>query len=150
MDDIFHKVWVYLAHDSEIPNNGDYVRRQIGLQPVIVVRGKDGKIRVLFNRCRHRANLVCPHERGNGDVFRCQYHGWTYSNQGDLLAPTFDEAYDSTLRKEDMADAGPRVQTYAGSFSPAPVRPASASTSIWAGPKISRFDHRPVAEARSS
>ena len=31
MDDIFHKVWVYLAHDSEIPNNGDYVRRQIGL-----------------------------------------------------------------------------------------------------------------------
>jgi phenylpropionate dioxygenase-like ring-hydroxylating dioxygenase large terminal subunit len=115
MEEIFHKVWVYLAHDSEIPNNGDYVRRQIGLQPVIVVRGKDGKIRVLFNRCRHRANLVCPHERGNGDTFRCQYHGWTYSNQGELLAPTFDEAYDTSLRKEDYGlTPAPRVATYRG------------------------------------
>ena len=137
MDDIFHKVWVYLGHESEVPNNGDYVRRQIGLQPVIMVRGKDGKVRVLFNRCRHRANLLCPHERGNGEVFRCQYHGWTYSNQGDLLAPTFDEAYNSSLRKEDFGlTPVPRVADLPGnSFLQAPARPASASMSIWAGPR---------------
>ena len=137
MDDIFHKVWVYLGHESEVPNNGDYVRRQIGLQPVIMVRGKDGKVRVLFNRCRHRANLVCPHERGNGEVFRCQYHGWTYSNQGDLLAPTFDEAYDSSASQGGFrADSGAaRTDLPRDSFLPAPARPASASTSIWAGPR---------------
>jgi phenylpropionate dioxygenase-like ring-hydroxylating dioxygenase large terminal subunit len=113
--EIFHKVWVYLAHDSEVPNNGDYVRRQIGLQPVIVVRGHDGAVRVLFNRCRHRGNLVCNHERGHAATLRCPYHGWTYATNGDLLAPTFDEAYDCSLRKQDFAlDAVPRVQMYRG------------------------------------
>ena len=66
MEEIFGKVWVYLAHDSELPNNGDYVRRQIGLQPVILVRGGDGEIRVFFNRCRHRANLICNRDKGEG------------------------------------------------------------------------------------
>jgi phenylpropionate dioxygenase-like ring-hydroxylating dioxygenase large terminal subunit len=115
MEQIFQRVWVYLAHESELPNNGDYVRRQIGLQPVIVIRGRDGVIRVFFNRCRHRANLVCNHERGNAVTLRCPYHGWTYSNQGNLVAPTFDEAYEPTLRGEDFGlTAVPRTQSYRG------------------------------------
>lgn len=115
MTDIFDKVWVYLAHESEIPNSGDYVRRQIGLQPVIVLRDSSRKLRVFFNRCRHRANLVCHHDRGNEQVFRCPYHGWTYSNQGDLLAPTFDEAYEDGLSSDEFGlTPVPRLQTYRG------------------------------------
>jgi phenylpropionate dioxygenase-like ring-hydroxylating dioxygenase large terminal subunit len=115
MNEIWHKVWVYLGHESEVPQNGDYIRRQIGLQPVLVARGSDGEIRVFFNRCRHRANLVCHHEQGNAKVLRCPYHGWTYSNQGDLLAPTFDDAYDSSLRKEDFGLIPvPRLGSYRG------------------------------------
>ena len=115
MIDIFQTVWVYLGHESEVPNNGDYVRRQIGLQPVVVVRGKDGQVRVFFNRCRHRANLVCNHERGNEQVFRCPYHGWTYSNQGELIAPTFDEAYEHGLRNDEFGlTPAPRMQSYRG------------------------------------
>jgi phenylpropionate dioxygenase-like ring-hydroxylating dioxygenase large terminal subunit len=115
MHEIFGKVWVYLGHASEVPNNGDYVRRQIGLQPVILVHGKDGELRVFFNRCRHRANLVCHHQRGNEPVFRCPYHGWTYSNQGELIAPTFDEAYEEGLSNEEFGlTPVPRVQSYRG------------------------------------
>jgi fatty-acyl-CoA synthase len=115
MDDIFAKVWVYLGHESEVPNNGDYVRRDIGLQPVILVRGKDGKIRIFFNRCRHRANLICHQQRGNETVFRCPYHGWTYTNQGNLIAPTFDEAYEDGLDSDDFGlTPVPRVQSYRG------------------------------------
>jgi fatty-acyl-CoA synthase len=115
MDEIWHKVWVYLGHESEVPQNGDYIRRQIGLQPVLVVRGSDGTVRAFFNRCRHRANLVCHHEQGNARVLRCLYHGWTYSNQGDLLAPTFDDAYDASLRKENFGlTPVPRLGSYRG------------------------------------
>ena len=115
MDQIFHKVWVYLAHESEVPNCGDYIRRQIGLQPVIVIRGTDGLVRVFFNRCRHRGNLVCHHQQGNARALRCAYHGWTYSNQGELVAPTFDEAYDSSMRNEDFGlTAVPRQESYRG------------------------------------
>jgi phenylpropionate dioxygenase-like ring-hydroxylating dioxygenase large terminal subunit len=55
---IWSKVWVYIGHESEVPEPGDYVRREIGLQPILLVRGRDGKLRALYNRCRHRANLV--------------------------------------------------------------------------------------------
>jgi Rieske [2Fe-2S] domain len=58
LEAIWYKVWVYVGHGSEVPLPGDLVRRQIGLQPVIMIRGDDGQIRVFFNRCRHRGNLL--------------------------------------------------------------------------------------------
>ena len=103
LEAIWCKVWVYIGHDSEVPKSGDFVRRQIGLQPVIMVRGDDGAIRVFYNRCRHRGNMLCHVDRGNASSFTCPYHGWTYSTAGEMLAPTFEEGYDSNLRKEDFA-----------------------------------------------
>ena len=60
MDRIFHAGWVFVGHDSEIPRPGDYVTRPIGREPVIMVRGKDGGIAVLVNRCMHRGTMLCP------------------------------------------------------------------------------------------
>lgn len=94
---LWSKVWVYIGHESEVAAPGDYVRREVGLQPVIMVRGEDGKVRVFFNRCRHRANLLCLKPHGNASELICAYHGWTYSTAGALIAPTFGEAYDTPL-----------------------------------------------------
>jgi phenylpropionate dioxygenase-like ring-hydroxylating dioxygenase large terminal subunit len=115
LETIWYKVWVYIGHESEIPQPGDFVRRAIGLQPVLLVRGKDGAINVFFNRCRHRGNMVCHLEHGNAAAFRCPYHGWTYTNNGALIEPTFAEGYDAGLRKEDFGLTPlPRVDTYRG------------------------------------
>ncbi len=115
LEAIWYKVWVYVGHESEIPRPGDFVRRAIGLQPVIMVRDAGGKINVFFNRCRHRGNMVCHLERGNAQSFKCPYHGWTYSNAGDLLAPTFEEGYDSNLNRADFGLTPlPRVDAYRG------------------------------------
>ncbi len=115
LDSIWHKVWVYIGHASEIATPGDYVRRQIGLQPVLMVRGEDDRVRVLFNRCRHRANLVCHKERGHAKRLICPYHGWTYSTTGELLGATFDEAYGGGLRRESLGLIPvPRVASYRG------------------------------------
>ena len=59
MEKIWHSEWVYVAHESEVPEPGDYVTRQIGLQPVIVSRDENGKVHLLLNRCTHRGNTVC-------------------------------------------------------------------------------------------
>jgi phenylpropionate dioxygenase-like ring-hydroxylating dioxygenase large terminal subunit len=113
--EIWHKVWVYLGHESEVPAAGDYMRRQIGLHPVIMVRGSDNKIRVFFNRCRHRGNVLCHKERGNAREFNCQYHGWVYSTKGEFVAPTFGEAYSPALKAEDFSlSPVPRVDSYRG------------------------------------
>jgi phenylpropionate dioxygenase-like ring-hydroxylating dioxygenase large terminal subunit len=102
LEAIWYKVWVYIGHDSEVPEPGDYVRRQIGLQPVIMIRGDDGRIGVFYNRCRHRGNLICHRDRGNAAVITCPYHGWTYARSGELLEPTFEGGYDDNLAREDF------------------------------------------------
>jgi phenylpropionate dioxygenase-like ring-hydroxylating dioxygenase large terminal subunit len=115
LDLIWHKVWVYLGHETEVPNPGDYIRRQIGLQPLVVVRGDDGAVRVFFNRCRHRGNLLCHRDRGNVATIICPYHGWTYARSGDLLEPTFEEGYENNLSRDDFGlTPVPRIGTYRG------------------------------------
>lgn len=100
LEQIWYKVWVYVGHESEVPNPGDFVRRQIGLQPVIMVRGDDNVVRVLYNRCRHRAGLMCLSDSGNTKKFVCPYHAWSYANTGELLEATFDEGYDYDIDKD--------------------------------------------------
>lgn len=52
MRKIFGAVWVYLAHESQIPENDDFVTAKLGLRPIIVTRDSTGKIRALYNRCK--------------------------------------------------------------------------------------------------
>lgn len=84
MEVIFGKSWVYVAHESELANPGDYVTTQIGRQPLIVSRDEDGEIHALINRCLHRGSIVCRYDKGNANYFRCPYHGWVYDNSGKL------------------------------------------------------------------
>ncbi|ULP41586.1 aromatic ring-hydroxylating oxygenase subunit alpha [Mycobacterium lentiflavum] len=98
LDRIFTNTWVFVAHASEIPNPGDFVQRRIGLDPVIVTRDGDGEIHVLSNYCRHRGTQVCQTDTGNSRFFTCPYHGWTYSNNGDLVGtPAMQRAYGRRL-----------------------------------------------------
>ncbi|WP_025692377.1 aromatic ring-hydroxylating oxygenase subunit alpha [Paenibacillus zanthoxyli] len=99
MEKIFHQGWVYVGHASEVPENGDYKTTTIGLQPVIMSRGQDGKIRVLMNRCKHRGPTVCQFQKGNAKFFRCAYHGWTYKNSGELIGVPFPKGYGDDFNK---------------------------------------------------
>ncbi len=115
LEKIWHRQWVYVGHESEVAKPGDYVTRLLGLQPVIIVRDKEGAIQLLLNRCRHRGNLVCDSGRGNTQEFRCIYHGWTYSPTGALLGAPYSAAYGTSFRKEDYGLAKvPRVGSYRG------------------------------------
>ena len=56
---IFGGTWVYLAHESQIPNNNDYITAKLGLRPLIMTRDNEGVIRALYNRCTHRGTTLC-------------------------------------------------------------------------------------------
>src|SRR5262245_66226924 len=58
MERIFEQGWVFVGHESEVPNPGDFVTRPLGTQPVIMVRERDGAVAVLLNRCMHRGTMV--------------------------------------------------------------------------------------------
>ena len=113
MERIFNATWVYLAHASEITQEGDYKTTMLGRHPVIVSRLGDGSITALINRCRHRGPTLCQHDTGNSKFFRCPYHAWTYDNSGKLIGVPLPQGYGSDFRKEDYGLAKvPRVAIY--------------------------------------
>src|SRR5258706_10456342 len=115
MTHIFGQVWVYLAHESQIPGNDGYLTTKLGLRPVIVLRDAHGKLRALFNRCTHRGARVCRDARGSASTFQCPYHGWTYFNTGKLRGVPWPEGYASDFKdnKFNLAQV-PRVESYRG------------------------------------
>lgn len=116
MENIFERGWVYVGHDSEIPENGDYVLRWIGRQSVIMNRDNHGNVHLFMNRCRHRANSVCQFDKGNSAYFRCAYHGWTYQNSGELVGLPYSQgAYSTEFNKSDFALVpAPRIGMHRG------------------------------------
>src|SRR5580700_8737154 len=82
---VFGKSWLFVGHESQIPNRGDYFVSQAGREPVIVARDEDGQVQVLLNVCTHRGMPVCRYDRGNAKRFTCAYHAWTFSTNGDLV-----------------------------------------------------------------
>ena len=92
MAKIFGGTWVYVAHESQIPEPNDFITTHLGRRELIVTRDRDGQLRALFNRCSHRASTVCQQDQGSARHFQCSYHGWTYSNGNWKLA--WDNAAD--------------------------------------------------------
>ncbi|HEY3772203.1 MAG TPA: aromatic ring-hydroxylating dioxygenase subunit alpha [Solirubrobacteraceae bacterium] len=90
---IFDTCWLYIGHDSEIPEPGDYRRRQIAGRPLVFVRGRDGTVRALYNSCTHRGARVCRQDAGNATSFQCFYHAWTFSSEGKLVGVPDREGY---------------------------------------------------------
>ena len=112
---IFERTWVFVGHESEIPQPGDFKTTYIGRNPVIVSRHSDGQIYVLMNRCMHRGAVVCRDERGNAGHFRCGYHGWTYNSRGDLVVVPALGGYGEEFKAEDFGLLrAPRVESYRG------------------------------------
>ena len=85
IDKIFKELPLMLALSIEIPNKGDYKSIEIAGIPVLITRDKDKKVHAFRNVCSHRGALLAKEEIGNKNKFTCPYHGWTYSNQGELI-----------------------------------------------------------------
>ncbi|WP_374348649.1 aromatic ring-hydroxylating dioxygenase subunit alpha [Phenylobacterium sp.] len=93
LERIYARGWNFMAHESQIPNPGDYFINYIGEDQVIVVRDDEGKVNVLLNTCRHRGNALCRAEQGNARSFVCSYHGWNYALDGRLIGVPGQKTY---------------------------------------------------------
>ena len=83
--------------------------------PSFFVRASDGKVRVFYNTCRHRGALVCRHDQGNGEIFQCFYHAWTFNSRGELIGVPDEEGYAEGFDKADLSLLSPpHVDSYRG------------------------------------
>jgi phenylpropionate dioxygenase-like ring-hydroxylating dioxygenase large terminal subunit len=95
---LFGREWICIGRGEEIPNTGDYMAFQLCNEPVVAVRGEDGRIRVMSSVCRHRGALIA-HGKGRGQRLVCPYHHWSYDLEGKLAgAPRMDahQSFDKT------------------------------------------------------
>jgi 3-phenylpropionate/trans-cinnamate dioxygenase alpha subunit len=98
LENIFAKCWLYLGHESQVPNPGDYVTTYMGEDPILVTRDPAGRIRAFLNSCRHRGMRICRADSGNAKAFTCTYHGWVYDSAGTLIGvPRQESGYHGEL-----------------------------------------------------
>jgi salicylate 5-hydroxylase large subunit len=81
--------WNYVGLEAEIPNPGDFKRTVVGERSVILVRDKNGSVRVVENVCAHRGMQFCRERHGNRQEFICPYHQWSYTLAGELQGVPF-------------------------------------------------------------
>jgi phenylpropionate dioxygenase-like ring-hydroxylating dioxygenase large terminal subunit len=63
LEQIFARCWLFLCHETQIPRPGDFMTTYMGEDPILVMRGSDGKVRAFLNSCRHRGNRGVPRQR---------------------------------------------------------------------------------------
>lgn len=82
---IFKRVPLLLAVTAEMPKPGDFKALDAAGVPVLISRGQDGVVRAFVNSCSHRGTNVATEGRGNARRFMCPYHGWTFTQKGELM-----------------------------------------------------------------
>ncbi len=90
-DAVFARSWQVVGRMDQLAEPGRYVTAELAGEPLVVVRGGDGRLRGFYNVCRHHAAAVMTEPEGTCKVMRCPYHAWTYSLEGTLKStPEFD------------------------------------------------------------
>ncbi|MBL4744398.1 MAG: aromatic ring-hydroxylating dioxygenase subunit alpha [Cycloclasticus sp.] len=100
LEKIFARSWLFVAHECQIKEPGDFIRTFMGEDEVLVVRQKDDSVKAFLNTCTHRGNRLCKADHGNSKTFVCNYHGWGFGTDGALNGvPLEKEAYYNKLDK---------------------------------------------------
>lgn len=81
---VFSSTWQVVGRADQVRENGQFFTAEIAGEPLVVVRGEDGRLRAFYNVCRHHAAAVVTDTQGCAKQFRCPYHGWTYGIDGAL------------------------------------------------------------------
>ena len=104
VDRIFLKLWSFVGRTDELPKPGDYkCVDDLPGGPIVLVRGRDGRIRAFANACRHRGAKVAEGKGNCRNALVCPYHAWTYGLDGRLMgAPDMDKTAGFDKAKESL------------------------------------------------
>lgn len=110
LEQVWYKEWLFAVPSCELAKTGAYATMQVGAYPVVIIRGKDNRIRAFHNVCRHRGQRLCAKDSGSTTNLVCPYHQWTYDLEGKLIyARDMGEEFDAAkygLKKVHCIDLG--------------------------------------------
>jgi nitrite reductase/ring-hydroxylating ferredoxin subunit len=102
LEKLYTRAWLFVGHESQIPNPGDFFASRMAEESVILCRDTRGEIHVFLNSCRHRGMKICRYEKRNTSLFVCPYHSWSYSTDGKLQGvPLYRTQHEGTLNRDE-------------------------------------------------
>ncbi|GLY31633.1 aromatic ring-hydroxylating dioxygenase subunit alpha [Kineosporia sp. NBRC 101731] len=115
-DRVWARNWLYLGHETEIPNPHDFTVRTLAGRPLIFVRDGEGEIHAFLNSCPHRGTVVCRENQGNAKHFACFYHAWTFRSDGAVSSIPGADAYhrDEAFRASMALRSVARLEMHEG------------------------------------
>jgi phenylpropionate dioxygenase-like ring-hydroxylating dioxygenase large terminal subunit len=99
---IWDRAWLYLGHETELPDPNDFKVRTLGGRPLIFCRDSAGELHAFLNSCPHRGTVLCRESEGSRKLFQCFYHAWTFRNDGDVAAIPDPGAYPDEAFRDSM------------------------------------------------
>jgi p-cumate 2,3-dioxygenase alpha subunit len=106
---IFDRAWLYLGHESELPNPNDFLTRSVAGRELIFNRNRKGEFQAFVNTCPHRGAQVVREPSGNAISFKCFYHGWAFNNNGKFATRSSPGTYPDSFNCAGAVDL-PRVR----------------------------------------
>ena len=139
---IFSRLWNCAGRSASLHAPGEFVARDVAGESILVVRGRDGRLRAFFNVCRHRGTRLCRDASGRFDgAITCPYHAWTYGLDGRLRgAPHMQEV--AVFRNDDYPLHDAAVAEWGG-FVFVNIAPHPQPFASWFAPigrRLERFD----------
>ena len=116
---LWPKVWLIACREEEIPNVGDFVNFEIGVESFLITRTGPNEVKSFYNVCRHRGRRLKDFQAGASPAgFTCPFHAWSWNVDGSVKeinqpddwkgCPQFDEA---NLRLQET-----RIESWGGWF----------------------------------
>lgn len=114
MAEIFSKTWQFAGFVEDVAEPGDYITVQAGLNSILVVKGRDQRLRAFHNLCRHRGTRLLRATGKSQKAITCPYHDWTYSLNGELINVPEEAQEFPNLDKKCLSLHEAKVDTWLG------------------------------------
>ena len=118
LENIFYKSWIYMATRARCLTRVTTGPPGSARERMILCRGENGDVNVLYNRCPHRGALICNNLNGNAPrAFRCPYHAWQFNMDGSLRNVPMKQGYEGVIDLTDpqlQMKRAERQETYRG------------------------------------
>lgn len=103
---VFHAGWTCIGFGKDVAEPGFAKPVNHLGQPLVIVRGQDGEIRVFQNVCRHRGMILVDEPKQVKGVISCPYHAWCYELNGKLRATPHvggpGKNIDPNIKRDDL------------------------------------------------
>jgi len=98
---LFRETPLLVCLSPDLPEPGSYRLFEDTGVPILVTRGKDGKVRAFLNVCAHRGGRVVREDCGKANRFTCRYHGWTYDTGGSVVGVPSEDFFCGKIGAND-------------------------------------------------